>query len=137
MTSANVELVRSIYAAWERGEYDSAEWAHPEIELVFADGPTPGTWVGVANMARGWREFLSAWVDFRGEVDEYRRLDAERVLVLQRFTGRGKTSGVQLGQMRTKAATVYHVRRDEVVKMVIYLDRDRALADLGLTPDLG
>jgi ketosteroid isomerase-like protein len=137
VTSANVELVRSIYAAWERGEYDSAEWAHPEIELVFADGPTPGTWVGVANMARGWREFLSAWVDFRGEVDEYRRLDAERVLVLQRFTGRGKTSGVQLGQMRTKAATVYHVRRDEVVKMVIYLDRDRALADLGLTPDLG
>jgi len=41
--SPNVELVRSIIEAWERGDYSSAEWAHPEIEYVFADGPLDGT----------------------------------------------------------------------------------------------
>jgi hypothetical protein len=45
--SANVELVRSIIDAWERGDYSSAEWAHPEIEFVWADGPDPSVRTGL------------------------------------------------------------------------------------------
>jgi hypothetical protein len=99
MTSANLDLVRSIYAPHERGDCSSAEWAHPEIEYVITDGPSPGNWTGLAGMAEGWREVLSAWDDFRGEAEEYRELDDERVLVLTRNSGRGKTSGLELGQM--------------------------------------
>ena len=95
MSQENVELVRSIYAAWERGDFSSAEWAHPEIEYVQVEGPEPGVWTGLAGMAEGTRDFLSTWKEFRIEADEYRELDGERVLVLQRHSGRGKTSGVE------------------------------------------
>jgi ketosteroid isomerase-like protein len=88
MASANVELVRSIFTAWERGDFSSVEWAHPEIEYVLVDVPDArGSWTGPAGMAEGWRDFLGAWEEFRAEVDEYRELDGERVLVLVHWTG--------------------------------------------------
>ena len=133
--SENLDLVRSIYADWERGDFSHVERAHPEIEYVRADGPEPGTWTGLARMAEAARTYLDAWNDFRFVADEYRELDSGRVLVLYHFFGRGKTSGLELEQVRTEAAHVFHVSGDQVVKFVIYLDRDRALADLGLAPD--
>jgi ketosteroid isomerase-like protein len=102
MPSANLDLVRSLYAAWERGDRSSIEWAHPEIEFVIADGPAPGRWIGVAGMAEGFRDLLSGWEEWRPQADEYRELDAERILVLDHFSGRGKTSGLEVRQMRTE-----------------------------------
>jgi hypothetical protein len=61
MVSANLDLVRSIFVAWERGDFRETDWADPEIEHVFADGPNPGSFTGMAGMADGWREFLGAW----------------------------------------------------------------------------
>jgi ketosteroid isomerase-like protein len=137
MASANLDLVRSVVAAWERGDYSQTEWAHPEIAFVIADGPAPGSWTGLAGMAEGWRSFLSAWEEFRGQqVEQYRELDGERVLVFHSWSGRGKSSGLELGQMRAKAATVFQVRGAKASRLVIYFDRERALADLGLAPEL-
>jgi ketosteroid isomerase-like protein len=130
--SENLDLVRSIYAAWERGDFSSAEWADPEIESVIADGPSPGRWTGLAGMAEGWRDVLGAWEGLHPEVEEYRELDGERVLVLFHFNARGKTSGLEIGQMRSKGAGLFHVARGKVTRIVNYFDRDRALADLGL-----
>jgi ketosteroid isomerase-like protein len=137
MASAHVELVRSIVALWERGDFSSAEWAHPEIEFGMADGPDPRITTGLAGMAESFREFLSAWGDFRAAAEEYRELDDERVLVLVDWSGRGRTSGLELGRMRTPAAALVHVRDGKVVRLVLYTDRERALADLGLAPEEG
>ena len=57
--SENLDLVRSIFAGWERGDYSSAAWADPEIEWVIADGPSPGVWKGPAGMADGTRDWLT------------------------------------------------------------------------------
>ena len=47
-------------------------------------------------------------------------------------TGRGKTSGLAVEQVRAKGAHLLHVRGSKVVRLVFYWDRERALADLGL-----
>ena len=49
--------MRSLYAAWERGDYfSSVEWAHPDIEFVIADGPAPGSATGLTGMVDRWRD---------------------------------------------------------------------------------
>jgi ketosteroid isomerase-like protein len=135
MTSANLDLVRSICAEWERGDFGSADWAHPDIEFVIADGPDPGSWTGLAGMAEALHNILSVWEGLSGEVEEYRELDAERVLVLSRRSGRAKTSGLELERMRTKGAQLFHVRGGRVTRFVTYWEVERALADLGLAPE--
>jgi ketosteroid isomerase-like protein len=129
---ADLELVRSIYAAWERGDYGSVDWAHPDIEFALPDLPDPGAWRGVEAMTVAWRDFLSAWSAHRVEVDEYRELDEERVLVLLRAEARGRTSGVDLRTTSSLGANLFHVRDGKVTRLVVYFSADRALADLGL-----
>jgi hypothetical protein len=136
MSRENLELVRSIYAAWEGGDFGAVEWAHPDIEFVAADGFEIGTSNGVAEMAQAWRDWLGAWEEYRVEVEEYRELDRERILVLMLHCGRGKTSGLDAGQIREEAkragANVVHVRDGKVTRLVLYWDRERALEAVGL-----
>ena len=130
--SENVDLVRAIYARWERGDFSSTAWADPAIEFVLSDGVSPGAWSGVAEMNAAWRDVLLAWRDFRVEAEECRDLDDTRVLVLTDNTGSGKSSGLEVGEIRTKGANVFHIHAGKVTRLVAYWSRDRALADLGL-----
>ncbi len=130
--SANLDLVRSSYAALEQGDWSFNEWTDPEMEYVFVDGPSPARYKGRARAAEGLRDFLGAWQGLRLEVDEYRELDDERLLVLGHFAGRGKTSGIELGAIATQWANVVDIRDGLVKRVVAYFDRDRAFADLGL-----
>jgi len=131
--SENLDLVRSIYADWERGEFRRVEWARHDIQWIDADGLSPGRVAGLAPMAARWRDFVTDWEDFRAEAEEYRELDDERVLVFHRFMGRGRTSGVEVGPTGAKGACLFRVVNGEVTKLSLYSVRDRALADLGLT----
>jgi ketosteroid isomerase-like protein len=137
VSEENVELVRSIYAASERGDFTAAEWAHPDIEYVVADGPDAGSWRGLADMADAARARLSPWEGYRIEADEYRALDDESVLVLIRRSGRGKSSGLDLDNLATEGAQLIQVRDGRVVRYVTWLDRKRAFADLGLADGEG
>ena len=107
MTSANLELVRSICAQWECGDYSAVDWQGPGMEFVIADGPTPGAWTGSTGIAEGWGAFLSAWEGFYTEVDEYREVDDERVVVFTRWGGRGKASGLPAEAFGAQAAGLF------------------------------
>jgi ketosteroid isomerase-like protein len=75
------------------------------------------------------RDIVTAWQHWRLGADGYREVDDERVLALTPPSGRGKTSGAHT---HTRGANLFHIREGKVTTVVVYWDRDRALADLGL-----
>ncbi len=134
--SPNVKLVRSIYPDWEHGDFfKRSDWADAEIEFVIADGPETGRSIGLAAMAEAWRKRLSGWQDVQIFAESYRQLDDGRVLVLVTHHGRGKISGIEMTGPQTETAHVFRLRDAKVTGLVVYWDRERALADLGLTPE--
>jgi ketosteroid isomerase-like protein len=86
-------------------------------------------------MSDATRDYFAAWSEWRFEPEACRALDDERVLMLYRFTGRGRSSGLEVGEIAQTAASVFHLRAGKVRRLVAYWDRDRALEDLGLAPD--
>jgi hypothetical protein len=135
--SSNLDLVKSIYADWERGDWSSADWADPEIEFEMIGGLNTGRWRGVAEMGEAWGTMVRAWKGLRAVPDEFRELRDGRVLVLLRNEGRGRGSGIEIGEISVKAANVFTVREGKVTRLALYWDRGEALADLGLAEGRG
>jgi len=125
---SNLSIVRAISDAWERGDYSSVDWADSDIQFVIADGPEAGRCTGRADLAPSLQDFENAWDEYHSRVEEYRELD-DGVLVLTYATGRGKASGVEIGERR---ANLFQLHDGKVTSLVVYWDRMRALADAGL-----
>jgi hypothetical protein len=88
-------------------------------------------------MAETTARLMSVWQKWREEADEYLELDDEPVVVLVRWSGRGRTSGLEIGQMRTNGLSLFYVRGGKVARLIFYSDRQRGLADLGLALEAG
>jgi ketosteroid isomerase-like protein len=127
--SENLDLVRSIYADWERGDFSRDDWADPEIELVRPESVDGDALQGRDASAGGWRAWLGVWKDFRAEAHDYRVLDDERVLVFGRMRGIGRLSGTSTD---TGTVNLFQIRDGKVVRLVLYSNPDNAFVDLGL-----
>ena len=131
--SENLDLVKSIFAEWERGDFRSAEWADPEIEFAVVGALEVGRWRGVSEMGEAWATMLRAWEHLRAVPEGFRELDEERVLVFLKNEGRGRGSGIEIGAISTKAANLFTIRDGRVTSLILYWDRERAIAELGLS----
>jgi ketosteroid isomerase-like protein len=132
MPSTNLDLVRSIYAAWERGDFGRAAGLQPEIAWAYIGGPEPSSGTGLVGLAAAMRDWLGAWNEWHLEATEYRELDDERILVFCHGVGRGKTSGMDIA---AQGANLFEVHDGQVTRLVSYWDRDLAFVDLGLSPE--
>ena len=128
--SDNLDLVRSIYAATERGDFSrNEEWAHPEIEIDMSRQVfNPATYHGHAGLRRMLHRAQEVWDEFR--IVPERFVDAgDHVVVMDVVSGRGRTSGVEV---KTRSATLWTVREGKIIHMAVYYDPQEALKAAGL-----
>jgi ketosteroid isomerase-like protein len=130
----NVELVRRVYEAHERGDFATVFAAYdPAIEwdvrrMPAVDAPLEGVHVGHDGVRTFWRGWLAAWETTSFEYEEF--IDAgERVIVPQRQRMRGRASGVEVDVRSTQ---VWTVRRGKLVRMEFFRTRAEALQAVGL-----
>jgi ketosteroid isomerase-like protein len=127
--SPNLDLVRSIYADWERGVMADEKF-DPEISMIESSAlPGGGASAQGIDAVRNYiRSFEKYWDEIRFEPLEY--LDAgERVVVVARLVGRGKKSGVEVSR---DWAYVWTLRDGKALRMQGYDSRDEALEAAGL-----
>src|SRR4051812_2401905 len=96
MSQENVDVVRAIHEALQRGESPATlGLLDPNIQYVNPPGAVePGTRRGIAAYDEALRSMLEAFEDVRIEVREI--IDAgDQVVVLAEYTARGRSSGVQ------------------------------------------
>ena len=150
--SENLDLVRSIYADWERGDFGSAEWADPEIltrvayewfnrkkeppPMWLPDGefinsredPDHGVYRGIDAIRKQHQGWFDAYPDLHVEPLEI-RANGDLVFVWARFTGHGADSGAA---MEMKLAHVATNERGRTRRIQEYFDRAEALKAVGL-----
>lgn len=131
MSPENVEVVRTIYDAYERGDYPAAfECFHEDIEWF---GPPDISNSGFARGHAGVRHSLSTWV---GSWDEYHfelreLIDAgDQILAVGWHRGRGKGSGVEVSE---EIFSVWTLHVGEVVRQRMFRDRVQAFEAVGLS----
>jgi ketosteroid isomerase-like protein len=127
------QLLAVVYEDWERGDYrqrfdvyaDNFEWGFSQEFPEAHVGPDPEL---RSPRLRNW---LSSWRDWfcfaEGFVEH-----ADKVVVFTRYAGTAKTSGVKVEQ---SGAHVWTIEDDRALRLEIYADRKRALADVGIAPE--
>lgn len=143
MASANVEIVRRVFAVFERFEGDSrrailsegaAEVFDPDVALArIGDefGDLAGEWRGLAEARAALLEFWDEFEDMRTEAERFIDL-GDRVLVLIKQTGRGRRSGVVVEH---DAANLVVLRDGKIIRWEGYWDRATGMRAAGLDED--
>jgi ketosteroid isomerase-like protein len=132
MSRENVELVRSLFAAFATRDLDAAARVlHPEIEIhpSIVGGPEGITYRGLDGNRKFWAEIDATWTEFRIEPREFRDL-GEQVLVLGQAFARGRETGIGLDQ---PGAWIAAVREGRIVRLQSFSDQRKALQAAGLS----
>jgi ketosteroid isomerase-like protein len=129
MSQENVEIVRRIIEAAQRGDWDAAMRDYDQA-VILDQRRMPGG--GVYHGHEGVREFygrwFGAWDDLRIETE--RLIDAgDHVVDINEISGRGRSSGVAV---KMRSANVWTITRGKVVSHVGYPVASDALEAAGL-----
>jgi ketosteroid isomerase-like protein len=127
----NIELLRTLYEHWERGDLAAAaEFFDSEVEFTRTGSElTAGEWRGFDEMRATFAEYMQAWEDLQSQAERFIDLGDDRVLVLERQTARGKTSGVVV---ENELGWLFTLRDSKIVRLAGYWHRAEAMRAAGL-----
>jgi ketosteroid isomerase-like protein len=130
MSQENVEVVRGIYEAFNKGDLARAvEPADPEFEFVPDDREVIGTLRGRENVQRYLEDQVDVFDESQVEAEELFDKD-DQVIAFVRVQNRGRASGVELD---VRIAHVWTFRDGKPVRCQVYAERDKALEAAGLS----
>jgi len=121
-------LLDEVYRHWSAGDWtprfefyaEDMAWGwsdeFPDIAGVWTDTDTPNP------RLLSW---LSSWETWRCEAEAY-VVCGERTIVLTRYHGRGRGSGVEVD---VEGAHVWTIRAGRAIRLEIFADRARALCE--------
>ncbi len=125
MPAEHVELVRSGYEMFARGDLDGVlNLCDEEIELVAFD-PAPTSFHGRTGVGDFLARLFGSFDEFRLEPERFVEED-ERVLVLLR--NRARTGSIEVDQ---PGGHLWTIRDGKAFRMVVYQDKDEALEAIG------
>ena len=126
--SRDLAMLQGILGEWSRGEFWNAEPYADDVVFVVS-GPDAAEYHGIDGLTAAWRDFLSAWNDFRIETERVVPGDDGAYALLIRLQARGKGSGVDID---AEVANVVNVRDGRVVRLDMFWDREKGLRAAGV-----
>jgi ketosteroid isomerase-like protein len=132
MSQENVEVVRRLLEAYNRADFQAiAERCHEDFQFTSVMTAVEETsYQGKDTWERYWHDMHQTWEDWR--LEELRFFDGgeDRVAVLMRLVGKGKTSGVPVDR---EIGIAYRMRDGKMWRARSYLDPRAALEAVGLS----
>ena len=128
MSQENFEIVRRVLDGFSQSDRESVEpLLHPDLEWRTVVGPLlgVGTISGRDAMLRFAFEELPVAIEGQHiEVEELKDLGEGRVLVMAKYGGRGRRSGIELDQ---RIASLHRLSEGMIVSVSDYPNREEAL----------
>ncbi len=131
MSEENVEVVRTTWVAYARGDYEAALEAYAESTVwddtrYRPDGAVHRGHGALVDVARTWR---GTWERYEIEAEDVLDAGGDTVAVVLREGGEGKGGGVAL---TNRWGVVVTVRDGKIVHTMVYRTPEEALEAVGL-----
>jgi len=130
MSQENAEIVRAIYEAVERRDWDRAfRDQHPDIELTTPPGIDSGTYRGRAEIQPFWEDWFSVFEERSSAHLEQFVESGDQVAVVVKYRAwpKGSSRAIEI-----RNGHLWSIRDGKVVSMRMFPSPDEALEAAGL-----
>lgn len=136
MGEKSVDLVRKAMDAWNREDMEALialSDAHVEFVSIFA-GMEGRTYRGYDGLREYFTDMRDTWTEFHRDIEKMIDADDDQVVVFFRLRGTARASGVPVDEQVT---TVFELKAGRLYRMVVFRNREEALAAAGLPKSSG